>query len=99
MKLKLKIEFNDFVTSDEFGKRDQCNCFRFVGPLNTSAQRSSRKRSSSTIVEADSLLLLIPCSLQAEAYLDQYYLDLEDSGMIRFKVFRNHERKTTRAIC
>jgi hypothetical protein len=89
MKLKLKVEFNDFVTSDEFGKRDQCKWFRFVGPLNTSAQRSSRKRSSSTIVEADSLL--IPCSLQAEAYLDQYYLDLEASGMVRSRVFRNPE--------
>ena len=74
MKLKLKVEFNDFVKSDEFGKRDQCKCFRFVGPLNTSAQRSSR-------------------------IIDQYYLDLEDSGMIRFKLFRNPERKTTRAIC
>ena len=67
MKLKLKVEFNDFVTSDEFGKHDQCKWFRFVGPLNTSVERLSRKRSSSTIFEADSLL--IPCSLQAEAYL------------------------------
>ena len=89
MKLKLKVEFNDFVTSDEFGKHDQCKWFRFVGPLSTFAQRSSRKRSSSTIVEADSLL--IPCSLQAEAYLNQYYLDLEASGMVRSRVFRNPE--------
>ena len=39
MKLKLKVEFNNFVTSDEFGKRDQYKWFRFVGPLNPSAER------------------------------------------------------------
>ena len=54
-KLKLQVIFYEFELVDEFGKRDRCKWFRFVGPLNTSAERSSRKRNSSTIIEADSI--------------------------------------------
>ena len=99
MKLKLKVEFNDFVTSDEFGKRDQCKWFRFVGPLNPSAERSSRKRHSSTIFEADTCLLLIPCYLQGESYLDRRQCDRSIKRFLRARNDSVYYRKTTRAIC
>jgi len=95
MKLKLKVEFKDFVTSDEFGKRDQCKWFRFVGPLNPSAERSSRKRHSSTIFEANTCLLLIPCYLQGESYLDRRQCDRSIKRFLRARNYSVYYRKTT----